>query len=61
MKKFDFLNKYWEEEEFRSHLVINHNISIFLDCCEAVIRAECGVAQRGRPDAKKKEVPRQFK
>lgn len=61
MKSLDNLSKYWQEEEYRSHLIINHNISVFLDCCEAAIRADCGVALRSKSDTKKKEAPKQFK
>jgi hypothetical protein len=61
MKQLDTLAKYWEEEEYRSHLVINHNISVFLDCCEAAIRVDCGVASRSKTNTKKKEAPKHFK
>jgi hypothetical protein len=60
MKQLDSLGKYWKEEEFRSRLNLNHNISVFLDCCEGAIRTDCSVAQRNK-QSKKKEVPRQFK
>lgn len=61
MKTLDNLTKYWQEEEYRSHLVINHNISVFLDSCEAAIRADYGVSLRSKSGTKKKEAPKQFK
>jgi hypothetical protein len=62
MNQIDYFKRYTEEEKFRSHHVINHNISVILDYCEYSIGSEFNVndKEKLKSKTKKKEAPKEF-